>query len=92
MLPFIDWQENFKDVIWLDYDDHLNYDIFNDIEKVFSNMKFGSVYLMTCNKQLKYPSITEFDSEFGELVPNGTTTNDFKGENDFLLIRRNLNE
>ncbi len=90
LLPFINWQENFKDVIWLDYDDHLNYDIFNDVEMVFSNMKYGSVYLMTCNKQLKYSTIAEFDSEFGELVPNGTSTNDFKGENDFLLIRKML--
>ena len=56
LLPFINWQENFKDVVWLDYDDHLNYDIFNDVEKVFSNIKYGSVYLMTCNKQLKYSS------------------------------------
>jgi len=90
LLPNIEWDESIIDLLWMDYDDPLSYDMFNDIEHIFSNANAGSVYLMTCNKQLKYESISEFDSVFGELVPSDISINDFAGEKDFLLIRRML--
>lgn len=89
ILPLIDWREEFTDFAWMDYDDELNYDMFNDVEHIFSKIQYGSVYLVSCNKQLsKYKSVEEFNEVFGELAPPNLTLKDFSGENDFLLIRR----
>lgn len=90
ILPKIDWDKS-VDLIWMDYDEKLQYDYFNDIEIIFSNISLGSVYLMTCNKQLNnYNSIEEFNEIFGELVPNDINIKDFNGENDMFLIQRML--
>lgn len=87
LLQDIEWSDNIKDIIWMDYDDSLSYDMFNDVEQIFSNMSAGSIYLMSCNKQLKkYQTIEEFD--FGELVPIDIHISDFSGEKDFILIRK----
>ena len=53
LLQDIEWSDNIKDIIWMDYDDSLSYDMFNDVEQIFSNMSAGSIYLMSCIKQLK---------------------------------------
>lgn len=87
-LPFISWDENMTDFIWMDYDDELNYDMFNDVEIIFSKIQRGSVYLMTCNKRLKDYNKKSFDECFGELSPSDIKENDFTGENDSFLIRR----
>jgi hypothetical protein len=90
-LPLIPWDEDLIDFVWMDYDEELNYDMFNDVEQIFSRIHAGSVYLMTCNKQLsKYKSIVEFEGVFGELAPTDIEYTDFSGEKDFLLIRRML--
>jgi hypothetical protein len=87
LLQGIEWNDNIKDFIWMDYDNTLNYDMFNDLEEIFSNMSAGSIYLMTCNKQLSaYKNIEEFN--FGELIPIDIHINDFSGARDFLLIRK----
>jgi hypothetical protein len=88
-LPLIEWNEDFTDFIWMDYDDELSYDMFNDLEQVFSKINVGSVYLVTCNKKLsKYKSIAEFNEVFGELSPPDIDIKDFSAEKDFLLIKR----
>jgi hypothetical protein len=90
LLQDIDWNPYIKDIIWMDYDGNLEYDMFNDIERIFSKMSAGSVYLMTCNKQLKQfeSNLPEFSEKFGELVPFDISEKDFSGQNDFLLIRK----
>lgn len=88
-LPLVEWNEDLTDFIWMDYDDELSYDMFNDAEQVFSKMQVGSVYLVTCNKQLsQYETIDEFNEVFGELSPADITIKDLSGEKDFLLIKR----
>ncbi|PXY44726.1 O-methyltransferase [Flavobacterium hydrophilum] len=90
VLPQLNWNKN-VDLIWMDYDEKLNYDYFTDIEIIFTNMAKGGVYLMTCNKQLhRYQTVADFEEEFGGLVPLGTHVTDFNGENDFKLIRKML--
>ena len=90
VLPTLDWRPDTKDFIWMDYDDTFDYDVFNDIEHIFSNIQQGSIYLMSCNKQLKDEDLTSFKEKFGELVPNDIKTTDFSGENDFSLIGKML--
>ena len=69
LLPTLDWVKSNKDFIWMDYDNELEYDMFNDCDTVFRNAHVGSVYLMTCNKQLSNHSIESFSEKFGELSP-----------------------
>ena len=89
LLQDIEWNPQIKDIIWMDYDNQLDYEMFNDVEHIFSNISAGSVYIMTCNKQLKEYETTEaFNDDFGELVPIDISINDFSGEKDFLLIRK----
>jgi hypothetical protein len=89
LLQDIVWSLNIKDIIWMDYDNQLDYDMFNDVEHIFSNISAGSIYLMTCNKQLKnYDSIESFNEVFGEVVPIDISIKDFSGERDYLLIRK----
>jgi hypothetical protein len=88
LLPNI-FNESTKDFIWTDYDGELEYDFFNDLEIIMSNVEPGSFYLMSCNKQLKL-SMDDFKERFGDLVPIDLTNNDFAGDRDYLTIRRML--
>ena len=62
-------------IIWLDYDDCLSLDIFNDLEHILMRIPHGSIYLMSCNRQLrkdKTPySIEELTEIYNNLVPIG---------------------
>jgi hypothetical protein len=90
-LPKISWNSDAKDLIWMDYDGIFTFDIFDDIEYIFNNINQGSIYIMTCNKQLtNYKSLEEFKEQFGELVPNDIDVKDLSAEKDFLLIQRML--
>jgi hypothetical protein len=91
VLPFLEWNLS-NDFVWMDYDEKLQYDYFNDIEIIFSNISLGSIYIMTCNKQLNNYSgnIEYFKEKFGELVPNGISNIQFNGEKDMFLIRQML--
>lgn len=85
----IEWHQNIIDFLWMDYDEELDPTYFTDIEIIFSNVAVGSVYLMSCNKQLKnYQSIEAFREKFGDLVPIDITIDDLAGDRDFLTIRK----
>lgn len=62
-------------IIWLDYDDCLSIDVFNDLEHILMKIPHGSIYLMSCNRQLrkgKNPySVEELTEIFNNLVPFG---------------------
>lgn len=62
-------------IIWLDYDDCLSLDVFNDLEHILMRIPHGSIYLMSCNRQLrkdKTPySIEELTGIYNNLVPLG---------------------
>lgn len=62
-------------IIWLDYDDCLSIDVFNDLEHILMRIPHGSIYLMSCNRQLrkdKTPySLEELTEIYNNLVPIG---------------------
>ncbi|BFJ00327.1 O-methyltransferase [Priestia megaterium] len=47
-LPDIDWGTH-RDIVWLDYDGHLDQKVLTDINTVFYNISSGSVVTMTVN-------------------------------------------
>lgn len=64
-------------IVWLDYDGVLSMDVFNDINILFNSLPHGSVYIMSCNRQLRNETATpprpytndEFQEKYNGLVP-----------------------
>ncbi len=51
-------------IVWLDYDDVLSMSVFQDITILFQALPHGSIYLMSCNRQL-----TKRDEEHNRSLP-----------------------
>ncbi len=47
-LPGINWEES-RDIVWLDYDGHLDTDVLEDIQTVFYRVSSGSIVTLTVN-------------------------------------------
>lgn len=64
-------------IVWLDYDGVLTMDFFSDINILFNKLPHGSIYIMSCNRQLQNEAVdpprpftnNEFENEFNGLVP-----------------------
>jgi len=80
--------------VWLDYDGTLDDFMFDDITILFSKLPVGSIYLMTCNRELKDSQTrTEYDTEtfkekFGNLIPFDITNQDFSSLKNQTTIRK----
>lgn len=85
-----------KTLIWLDYDDSLENFMFEDLNILMNKLPIGSIYIMSCNRQLKSDesgeiyTIEEFREKFGNLVPFNITEKDLSGTEDFSTIRKML--
>lgn len=82
-----------KSIVWLDYDDALSDFMFEDLEILFRRLPTGSVYIMTCNRQLKDKETGKeyqkdsFKERFGDYVPFELKNKDLSGENNFKTTR-----
>ena len=61
-------------IIWLDYDGALSDTVFFDLRKCIYNLPHGSIYIISCNRELKneenvHCSVEELRNRFGHLVP-----------------------
>jgi hypothetical protein len=95
-----------KTVIWLDYDNDLDNFMFEDLAILFRKLPKGSVYIMTCNRQLKDKitgseyEVETFKEKFNNLVSFDLKKSSFTAQNDYLttkqmmtnLINRTINE
>ena len=82
-------------IIWLDYDNVLSMDIFTDLELVFHAIPRGSVYIMSCNRQLRKDKETPFSNDefreiYGNLVPFDIQDNCCTDANSPHTIKRML--
>ncbi|WP_297976885.1 O-methyltransferase [uncultured Capnocytophaga sp.] len=82
-----------KTLVWLDYDDTLKLYMFEDLEILLRKMPVGSVYLMSCNKELKSDetgeeyTVEEFREIYGDLAPFELKAKDFSASEDYKTIR-----
>lgn len=87
-----------KTLVWLDYDDSLENFMFEDLAILMNKLPVGSIYLMSCNRQLKSDdsgeiyTIEEFREKFGSLAPFNATEKDLSGGEDFNTIRKMLSQ
>jgi hypothetical protein len=85
---------NGKNLVWLDYDGTLDNYMFQDIQLLFSKLPAGSIYLITCNRELKNKkesreyTVSEFEEKFGNLSPFDLQPKDFAGVNNHKTIRK----
>jgi hypothetical protein len=83
-----------KSLVWLDYDGTLDNYMFQDIQILFSKLPEGSIYLISCNRELKCKSTSkeyttkEFENKFDNLVPFGIKQKDFTSKNNYKTIRK----
>lgn len=82
-----------KSLVWLDYDGALDNYMFQDLALLFSKLPIGSIYLMSCNKELKSSetgemyTIDQFQEKFDGQVPYNISEQDFSGGKDHNTIR-----
>jgi len=85
-----------KSLIWLDYDGTLDNYFFNDIRTVFSKLPEGSIYLITCNRELKQKNsgseytTQQFREVFGDIAPFKLKNKDFSAQENHNTIRKML--
>lgn len=83
-------------IVWLDYDGVLSMDVFTDINILFNSLPHGSVYIMSCNRQLQNDDANpprpytneEFEATFKGLVPYDIEKNCCADINSSRTIKR----
>lgn len=80
-------------IVWLDYDDALNEAVFKDIGILFSALPHGSVYIISCNRELKnnegFPMTRdELENRFKEITPLDLEANCCADVNTPATIKR----
>ena len=84
---------NKKTLVWLDYDDTLKPYMFEDLEILLRKMPVGSIYLMSCNKELKSDetgeeyAVEEFREIYRNLAPFDLKPKSFTASEDYKTIR-----
>ena len=84
---------NKKTLVWLDYDDTLQPYMFEDLEILLRKMSVGSIYLMSCNKELKSDetgeeyAVEEFREIYHNLAPFNLKPKSFTASEDYKTIR-----
>jgi hypothetical protein len=83
-----------KSLVWLDYDGVLDTYMFEDLSLLIRQLPIGSIYLITCNRELKSEergeeyTVEQFKEKFESLSPFDVSVKDFSGEKNHKTIRR----
>ena len=91
MLSSIDLSK--PSIIWLDYDNVLSMDIFTDLELVLHAIPRGSIYIMSCNRQLRKDKEIPYSNDelrglYGSLVPFDIPENCCTDANSSYTIKK----
>ena len=91
MLSSIDLRK--PSIIWWDYDNVLSMDIFTDLELVLHAIPRGSIYIMSCNRQLRKDKETPYSNDelrdlYGSLVPFDIQENCCTDANSSYTIKK----
>ena len=85
-----------KSLVWLDYDGTLDNFMFDDVTTLFSKLPAGSIYILTCNKELKNDetrieyTTDQFKDKFSNLVPFDILNQDFSSSSNHNTIKKML--
>lgn len=85
-----------RSLVWMDYDDCLDNFFFDDITALFSKLPEGSIYIVTCNRQLDNKksnvpySVDDFKENFGSHTPFDLKANELSRKNSYKGIKKAL--
>ncbi|WP_298148552.1 O-methyltransferase [Flavobacterium sp.] len=85
-----------KSLVWLDYDDCLENFFFDDITVLFSKLPAGSIYIVTCNRQLDNKksnvpySVEDFKEKFGSNTPFDLQNAELSRKNSYKGLKKAL--
>lgn len=85
-----------KTIVWLDYDGALDNYMFEDLHILMRQLPIGSVYIMSCNKELKSEdtgeeyTVEQFRDKFDTITPFDINIKNFAGEQSHKTIRQML--
>ena len=84
---------NKQSLVWLDYDGVLDMYMFEDLSLLMRQLPYGSIYLITCNRELKFEgkeeyTVEQFQDEFGTLIPFNVNIKDFTSLNNYKTIHK----
>jgi hypothetical protein len=85
-----------KSLVWLDYDCRLDNFFFDDITILFSKLPAGSIFILTCNRQLENNkpnvpySVDDFFEKFGTNTPVDLKPNEVNRKNTHKGIKKAL--
>ncbi|EOG6905609.1 O-methyltransferase [Flavobacterium psychrophilum] len=85
-----------KSLVWLDYDYCLDNFFFDDINILFSKLPPGSIYIVTCNRQLDNKKINipygvdDFLEKFGTNTPADLKPSELNRKNSYKGIKKAL--
>lgn len=83
-----------QSIVWLDYDGVLDNYMFEDLSLLMRQLPIGSVYLITCNRELKSEetgteyTVEQFKDKFNTLVPFDIITKGFSSTENYKTIRK----
>jgi len=87
---------NKQSLVWLDYDGVLDNFMFEDLSLLVRQLPIGSIYLITCNRELKSAetgkeyTVEQFKDKFGTLVPFDISAKGFSSTENHKTIRKML--
>lgn len=85
---------NKQSLVWLDYDGVLDNYMFEDLSLLMRQLPVGSIYLITCNRELKSAetgeeyTVEQFKDKFGTLVPFDMSVKGFSSAENYKTIRK----
>jgi hypothetical protein len=85
-----------KTIVWLDYDGAIDNYMFEDLSILMSKIPSGSIYIFTCNRELKDDetrdiyTVEKFREKFGQLAAFDLSPTDLSGSKDYLTIKTML--
>jgi hypothetical protein len=87
---------NKRSLVWLDYDGVLDNYMFEDLSLLIRQLPIGSIYMITCNRELKSAetgeeyTVEQFKEKFDTLVPFDITAKGFSSTENHNTIRKML--
>lgn len=89
--------KNKNTIIWLDYDGTLCNEMFEDLKIIINKLSIGSIFIMTCNRQLKDNesrktyTADEFRDIFGSYAPFDLANQDLSDTYSYKVISKMYN-
>jgi len=86
VLPELPW--DYKSIVWLDYDGHVNLQVLEDLDTIFTNLMSGSIVVISVNVHYRPgQALNVMKKDLEDRMPNHLIDADLEGWNAAAAIR-----